>query len=330
MKISVYGLGQFGYALLRHIEKNLSNEHVLYGYDYRPAVVDHFKRTGEHPFLYPGHKIRSTTNISSFPKRILNGADIVILSVPSGSTLDIIPEIQDFAKDNVILVNTSKALDYETGKRLSVLYEENLHKIIYKYCLFAGGTIARDLFNAQILGAMIASEDIDTANYVKNILESDLLRLHTSTDLKGAEYASAFKNVISILTGIIHGKGFSYGSETYILSKIASEVENLIILELGGEKETFSISSQAWGNDMFMSATGNTRNRQFGTLIGKGMSAEDALLEMEKEKKTVEGIKTLEAISKITKVSKYPLLEYLYSTIIEKEPRNLLATIARL
>ncbi len=330
MKISVYGLGQFGYALLRHLEKNLTDGNVLYGYDYRPSVVQHFKKTGEHPFLYPGYKIKSTTNISSFPRRILEQADIVILSVPSSSTLDIIPELQDYAKDNVILVNTAKALDYETGKRLSLLYEDNLHKIIYKYCLFAGGTIASDLFNTQILGAVIASEDLETANHARFILESDHLRLHTTTDLKGTEYASAFKNVISIMTGIIHGKGYSYGSETYILSKIAGEVENLIIRELGGERETFSISSQSWGNDMFMSATGNTRNRQFGILLGKGMSTEEALLEMEKEKKTVEGIKTLEAIGKITELSKHPLLEYLHGTIIKKESRNLLSTISKI
>lgn len=99
---------------------------------------------------------------------------------------------------------------------------------------------------------------------------------------------------------------------------------------LGGERETFSISSQSWGNDMFMSATGNTRNRQFGILLGKGMSTEEALLEMEKEKKTVEGIKTLEAIGKITELSKHPLLEYLHGTIIKKESRNLLSTISKI
>lgn len=327
MKISVYGLGQFGYALLRHLEKSLSENDVLYGYDYRQSVIDHFKKTGEHPFLYPGHKIKKTTNISNHPHRIINDTDILILAVPSSSTLDIIPQIQKNAKNEVTLVNTAKALDYTTGKRLSILYKENLRQLEYKYCLFAGGTIARDLFSAQILGGVVASEEIDSADYVKKVMESDLLRLNTSTDLKGCEYASAFKNVISILTGIIHGKGFSYGSETYILSKIASEVEFLITHELGGEKETFSIASQVWGNDMFMSATGKTRNREFGILLGKGLKPKTALAQMEKELKTVEGIKTLHAINKITNINKYPLLNFLYTTIILEQDLDFLNLI---
>ncbi len=316
MKISIYGLGQFGYALLRHIENNISEDDVLYGYDYRQSVVDHFKKTGEHPFLYPGHKIQKTTNISNFPQKIITGTDLLILAVPSSSTLDIIPQIQKNAKNGIILLNTAKALDYETGKRLSVLYKENLTKLNYEYGLFAGGTIAKDVFSSQILGAVIASENKETAKKLQQILQSHNLRLSTSTDLIGVEYASAFKNVISIVTGYVHGKGLGYGSETFILSKIAIEVESLILEELGGLKETFSISSQAWGNDMFMSATGKTRNREFGILLGKGYSVNEAITQMEKENKTVEGIKTLQAINKLTEIRKYPLLYFLYSNII--------------
>lgn len=327
MKISIYGLGQFGYALLKHLEKNISDNDVLYGYDYRQSVVDHFKKTGEHPFLYPGHKIKKNTNISNFPHRIINDSDLLILAVPSSSTLDIIPEIQSYAKSGIILLNTAKALDFETGKRLSVLYTENLKIADYKYCLFAGGTIARDLFNSQVLGGVIASEDHEIADYVKNILSSDLLRIYSTTDLKGTEYASAFKNVISILTGIIHGKGFSYGSETFILSKIAGEVESLIIHELGGARETFSLSGQAWGNDMFMSATGKTRNREFGILLGNGLKPQEALEKLKKEMKTVEGVKTLQAINKITSIKRYPLLNYLYDTIILNQDIDLLNLI---
>ena len=80
---------------------------------------------------------------------------------------------------------------------------------------------------------------------------------------------------------------------------------------------------------MFMSATGKTRNREFGILLGKGMNVKEALIEMEKEKKTVEGIKTLEAINKITSVANYPLLQYLYLTVIDNQDIDLLKTIAK-
>jgi len=46
------------------------------------------------------------------------------------------------------------------------------------------------------------------------------------------------------------------------------------------------METQCWGNDLWMSCTGNTRNREFGVLIGKGLSAEGALKGMKEQNKT--------------------------------------------
>lgn len=324
MKIAIYGLGQFGYALLKHLDSALAQDYEICGYDSAIKVTESLASSREHPFLFKGHKISKKITILYTPETLLKNADVVIVAVPSHLTRAILPNFTKYAKDRLIVMNTAKALDFETGKRLSVLFNESIKNINLRYASFAGGTIARDLFNNELLGAVIASSEKETAKTLKNILQSDKLRLQTSDDLAGVEYASAFKNTISILTGIIHGKGFSYGSETFIISKAAAEIEHLILQELGGKNETFSVGSTCWGNDMFMSATGNTRNREFGILIGKGMKPQQALELMESEMKTVEGIKTLEAINKITNISKYPLLNYLYSVIILYENMDIL------
>lgn len=329
MKFAVYGLGQFGYAFLKRLETNLSGKHTIYGFDTNAGVVNKLIKERSHPYLYPSHRISGYIHVTYTPEEALKDADIVIVAVPSHNTRTVLTPINNYAKNDVVLLNTAKALDYETGKRLSKLFKENL-KIPYRYALFAGGTIAKDLFNSELLGATIASEHEEAARLLKQMLQSDNLKIDTSTDLAGVEYASAFKNVISILAGIVCGLGLSFGSETYILSKAAAEVERLIIQELGGKKETFAIGSQCWGNDMFMSAMGKTRNREFGILVGKGMTTDEALAKMEKEKKTVEGINTLRAINLVTKIEKYPLLSYLYASLIKKEPIDLLAVIDKI
>ena len=72
--------------------------------------------------------------------------------------------------------------------------------------------------------------------------------------------------------------GFSYGSETHIITVVAEEIENIIIDHLGGNKETFKMKSQAWSNDLWMSCTGPTRNREFGLLLGKSASVKKSIL----------------------------------------------------
>ncbi|KAA0003133.1 MAG: hypothetical protein FE044_01935 [Thermoplasmata archaeon] len=55
-----------------------------------------------------------------------------------------------------------------------------------------------------------------------------------------------------------------------------------IAVALGAKPHTFSMESQCWGNDLWMSCTGKSRNREFGKLIGDGLSPKEALKEMEK------------------------------------------------
>src|SRR5690606_30568015 len=144
------------------------------------------------------------------------------------------------------------------------------------YAMLAGGTIATDLFHQEPLGADIACENEGALAKLAKVFESRNLFVYPTTDLTGVEYASAFKNVISVMAGITSGMGFSYGAETHIISRCAYEVERVVTGELGGSEETFRMNSQCWGNDLWMSCTGNTRNREFGILLGRGFSIDEA------------------------------------------------------
>lgn len=61
------------------------------------------------------------------------------------------------------------------------------------------------------------------------------------------------------------------------------------------------MESQCWGNDLWMSCTGQSRNREFGKLIGNGLSPGEALEKMEAGHKLVEGYYTTGAIPKLCK-----------------------------
>ena len=85
---------------------------------------------------------------------------------------------------------------------------------------------------------------------------------------------------------------------------MANEIERFCVRRLGAVQRTFSIGSQCWGNDMWMSCTGGTRNRALGQLIGQGKTLDEALSIMARQKKTVEGVQTLQAIGRL--LEKYP------------------------
>jgi glycerol-3-phosphate dehydrogenase (NAD(P)+) len=192
----------------------------------------------------------------------------------------------------------------------------------YFYSVLAGRTIASDLFSHEPLGADIACTDCNTCVKLADLFNSETLNVYATDDVKGVEYAGAFKNVIAIFAGIVSGLGLSYGSETHFISRASGNIKNLCVRKLGAQEKTFSMESQSWGNDYWMSCTGNTRNRQYGILIGRGNSPSEALEIMKKERKSVEGVNTLKVLMDVigNDTEHYPILTAVHKIVVGEEP----------
>jgi glycerol-3-phosphate dehydrogenase (NAD(P)+) len=315
LKVSVYGVGNFGFALLKHLTRRQATgrDFALYGYDNNKEVLDHLRTKRTHPLQHKNIRIGTSVIFPNNSQELVTDTDILILAVTSDAIGQVISDLKSHINRELIIVNTAKALDSKTGLTFSTIISECLRDTRHPFsvAMFAGGTIARDLANHELLGVDIASEDKRTLRILKDIFATDNLRVHTTTDIKGVEYAAAFKNVVSILAGIANGLGFSYGSQTYMISRAAGEVKRLVVGKLGAEEKTFSIESQCWGNDMWMSCTGNTRNRQFGILLGKGYKPREAVAKMQEGNKTVEGVNTVKTIKRLIEGSErdFPLLQ---------------------
>jgi glycerol-3-phosphate dehydrogenase (NAD(P)+) len=310
MKVSIYGLGQFGYALLKHLDSNNRGRYQLHAYARNQSVLAYLRTRHRHPYLYELIQISEDIVFDDDSDSLARDADVMILAVKSDAIREVMSKMKPFLKKGVIILNTAKALA-EEGCLVSQIVSEVMTDGHYYYSILAGGTIASDLFKQEPLGTDVACCSLDIAESLAKILRSGNLSVYPSTDVIGVEYASAFKNVISILAGIVKGMGFSYGSQTHTISRTAYEVERLVVNELGGQPETFFMNSQCWGNDMWMSCTGKTRNRQFGVLLGQGRTVADALSEMLDQHKEVEGIKTIQVLPHFDTIVRYPFLNFI-------------------
>ncbi|MFT4304707.1 MAG: NAD(P)-binding domain-containing protein [Candidatus Woesearchaeota archaeon] len=321
MKVSIYGIGNFGYAILKHLDK-YSNEEI-FAYDENKEKINYLKKHRKHPQFHKNFKISKKINIVDNIEDLLIDSDILILALKSNFIREALKKCKPYLKNNkkIIILNVAKALDYKTGKPLSLIVKQELKPLKnYKYAVISGGTIARDLFMHEPLGADLASRNKRTLKTLKQLLQSETLNIYTTKDCIGVEYAGAFKNVISIFAGIIQGLGYSYGSETHIISKAGEEAGKIIVKKFRAKKQTFFIGSQCWGNDLWMSCTGKTRNKEFGKLIGEGKSVDEAKQIMKKQNKTVEGINTLLSLKKsLGSLKKYPYLETVYEIVINNE-----------
>jgi len=330
MKIAIYGIGAFGFAITKHLSENLKRNpnYSLFAYDRNPKLMKKLRRSRKHLYHHPKVKVNKKVNFVSSPQELIDQADVLILAVTSSSIPEVMKQCQKFINKDIVIVNLAKALYYKTGQRFSQVVEQILEKSSFKhsYAALGGGTIAADLFQQEPLGIDIASKDKKTLRILSRIFTSDNLNVYTTTDLPGVEYAGAFKNVISILAGIICGMGFSYGSETHFITRAAHEIALFLQKKAKVSPLTFSIQSQCWGNDLWLSCTGNTRNRQYGMLIGKGNSPQQALKIMGKKHKTVEGINTIRILKKLLPNKRqYPIMQGIYEIVIQgRKPKPII------
>lgn len=326
--VSIYGVGQFGYAMLRHLSRKADPPTTLRCYDASDEVRASLRERREHPLWEAPKPMPEFVQVASSPEHLLDGADVLILAVNSDATRDVLPTLATHLKGAPTVVNTAKALDSQTGETLESLISSSLRDagVEHLYAAISGGAIAKELLRGQPLGATLACRHAQGLPLLRDLFGSDGLWVETSDDLTGVQLAGAFKNVISICAGMAEGMGFAYGVETHLISRLAGEIGDFCVESLGASPSTFSISSQCWGNDMWMSCTGPTRNRELGRLIGGGMTLAEGVEEMTRRRKTVEGVATIRAMAPLFErfPDQLPLLRVARRVMLEHRPPDVL------
>jgi glycerol-3-phosphate dehydrogenase (NAD(P)+) len=131
---------------------------------------------------------------------------------------------------------------------------------------------------------------LEQAEAVQALFMTPRFRVYTQTDLVGVELGAALKNVIAISCGISDGLGFGDNAKAGLVTRGLAEILRLG-LAMGARAETF-YGLAGMGDLVVTCMSRHSRNWRFGSLIGQGRSAEQALAEVGM---VVEGYYTVQA-----------------------------------
>lgn len=289
-RVAVIGSGSWGTA----ISLSLAREgHEVHLWSRRAEFAQELRLTGENKKYLPGVRlhegIRHTSDMS-----VAHAADLVVLATPSHTVRDVSRLLAEHVADRQIIVSISKGFDEATGQRLSEIITEEIPNA--RVAAMSGPSHAEEVALAMPTTNVVASADVSVARAVQDIFNSSSFRIYTSEDIIGVELGGSLKNVIALCAGICDGLGLGDNAKAALITRGIAEITRLGVA-MGAKAQTFAGLSGL--GDLVVTCTSmHSRNRRAGILIGKGMSAEDAVKEV---RMVVEGIRSAKAVHALAK-----------------------------
>ena len=284
--IAVFGAGSWGTAFASILADG-GNDVRVWGR--RPELVEQLNRGVNDDYL-PGVQLPGGISASTDPAEVTEGAEIVILSVPSQSLRTNLTEWAPLLGDKIV-VSLMKGIELGTTKRMSEVIHEVAGVPAERIGVVSGPNLAREIVQRQPAATVVACPDVSAADRVAAACSTSYFRPYTSQDVVGAELGGAVKNVIALAVGMAAGLGFGDNTKATLITRGLAETTRLA-MALGADPRM--MAGLAGVGDLIATCMSPlSRNHSFGVKLGEGLSVAQVT---EVTKQTAEGVKSCASI----------------------------------
>ena len=310
MKIAILGAGALAIALTKVID-NEQNDIIMWTkFEREKEDIQHSR---ENTKLFPGVRISDEVRVTNDIKEAVDGAKVIINVLPFIAVGDVIEILRPIYNEEQIILSTTKGIDGENFITSTKLFEEGLNA--KRIAALSGPSFAIEIANKDNISFMLGSKDETTIEILKNLFDSDSIKIEITDDIEGIQLAGGIKNAIAVGSGMLTGlKAADSTKAAYIAMGMADMAK--LIVHLGGANET-AYTYAGIGDLLLTCMSSTSRNFTFGTYIGQGFTVEQAFARM--DGKTVEGYKVIRTLHKYAKEKNIKLytIDTLYNIIFE-------------
>lgn len=275
-KIAVLGGGSWATAIAKIV---LVNSNEINWYMRRQEQIDEFIRSSKNPSYLTGVKfdtdrIRFTSNIN----HVVATSDILIFATPSPFLKQHLKKLHRKLNKKFI-VSAIKGIVPEENMIMSDYFEQVYNVPAENIAVLAGPCHAEEVALERLSYLTIACKSREKARILAQRFNTNFVNTSVSDDVVGIEYSSVMKNIYSIASGICHGLKYGDNFQAVLVSNAIQEMNRFCNATNPKHRD---INEPAYLGDLLVTAYSKfSRNRLFGTMIGKGYSVKTAQLEME-------------------------------------------------
>lgn len=289
LSVAVIGAGSWGTALAGLLA---GAGHDVRIWAYEPEVAQAINQKHENTVFLPGASLPENLTAHNDLSRVLPGAELVVLVMPSHVFRHVLQEAAAHITKSATLVSCSKGIEEGTCFSMCEVAKDVLPEDIHRgLCCLSGPSFAKEVAAGAPTAVTVASRDADAARKAQLAFSTSRFRVYTSYDLNGVELGGAIKNPLAIAAGMCAGLGLGYNTMAALITRGLAEMTRLSLAK-GGQLAT--LAGLAGLGDLVLTCTGElSRNRTVGTRLAKGESID----QITSSTKTVaEGVKNTKTV----------------------------------
>jgi glycerol-3-phosphate dehydrogenase (NAD(P)+) len=287
-RAAVLGAGSWGTAFAQ-VLCDAGTDAVLYAR--RPEVAAAINAGHLNADYMPDVVLPDVLAATADPAAALDGADLVVLAVPSQSLRENLTAWAPHLPRDAVIVSLMKGIELGTSKRMSEVISEVAGVPEHQVAVVTGPNLAREIAMRQPAAAVVACTDLTVAEHVQRACHAGYFRPYTNHDVLGCEIGGATKNVIALAVGIAAGLGFGDNARASLITRGLAEISRLGEA-LGAEVLTFA-GLAGMGDLVATCNSPLSRNRTFGERLGRGMTVAEVVAAT---RQTAEGVKSCRGI----------------------------------
>jgi len=252
--------------------------------------------------------------LSSDIKKVVANADILIMAVPSAFLKNALSGLTPDDLKNKQVFSAIKGIVPEHNLIVGEFFNTEYNVAIENIGVITGPCHAEEVAMEKLSYLTVACQNAEHASFVASQLKCRYIKTTVSDDIYGTEYSAVLKNVFAIAGGICHGLGYGDNFQAVLISNAIQEIKRFVDAVHPIDRD---IMSSAYLGDLLVTAYSQfSRNRTFGSMIGKGYSVKSAQLEMNMVAEGYYGVKCIYEINKQHKVN-MPITNAVYRILYE-------------
>lgn len=293
MTFGIIGSGSWGTALAKILT---DKGHSIFWWNRSESAIEKFKQTAHNPQYLSSAKfnldqLRLTTNL----EEVIINADVIIIAVPSAFVVEVLDAINVHDIQNKKILSAVKGILPQENILLNHYLEQKFGCSLQNYFAVMGPCHAEEVAAEKLSYLTFSGIDEEYTRLLANEFNVPYIKTVVNKDIFGVQYAAILKNIYAVAAGIAHGLDYGDNFLSVLIANSANEMAGFlrkagIMNAEVGYKENQNDNTQEHHNQYAASVyMGDllvtcyslySRNRTFGTMIGKGYSVKAAQFEM--------------------------------------------------